>query len=213
VWRTPKLLGGEKVSARGLVLLGMTGLLGAGLAVHGYGHGLVISGATGPIGGAGANSAAPVGAEARGSSTTAVAKSSPKRTLKHSSAPPTTVTGRARPAGPSSGGPSSGGQKLGPQLSSTPYASYAYQIYPGPETSQAQLATAGFAVKVSPSLGHITISARADASSGPPQVTTYPSGDRVYFIEASFGDDSGNADYSYGDDGLVVTNSKGQIVE
>ncbi|MGC8626323.1 MAG: hypothetical protein ACP5VR_02010 [Acidimicrobiales bacterium] len=191
----------------------MTALLGVGLAVHGYGHGLVVSGTTGPLGRAEANAAAPLGAKARGSSTTTAASSSPKTTLKHPSRPPTTVTGRARSAGTSSGTSSSTGQKLGPPLSSTPYAAYAYQIYPGPETSQAQLATAGFAIKVSVSQGHITVSAQANGSSGPPQVTTYPAGDRVYFIEASFGDDSGNADYSYGDDGLVVTNSKGQIVE
>jgi hypothetical protein len=35
----------------------------------------------------------------------------------------------------------------------------------------------------------------------------------VYFVEATFGDDSGDADYNYGDDGLVVTTSTGRIVQ
>jgi hypothetical protein len=37
-------------------------------------------------------------------------------------------------------------------------------------------------------------------------------GARVYVVEASLGDDSGNADYNLGDDGLVVTNAQGRIV-
>jgi hypothetical protein len=35
----------------------------------------------------------------------------------------------------------------------------------------------------------------------------------VYVIEASMGDDSGNSDYSLGDDGLAVTDSQGRIVQ
>jgi hypothetical protein len=40
----------------------------------------------------------------------------------------------------------------------------------------------------------------------------YPSGAKVYVIEASLGDDANNTDYSLGDDGLVVTDSGGRIV-
>jgi hypothetical protein len=42
--------------------------------------------------------------------------------------------------------------------------------------------------------------------------TYYPHGARVYVVEASFGDDSGNSDYNLGDDGLVVTDAQGRIV-
>jgi hypothetical protein len=35
---------------------------------------------------------------------------------------------------------------------------------------------------------------------------------RVYVVEASLGDDSGNSDYSLGDDGLVVTDAQGRII-
>ncbi len=40
----------------------------------------------------------------------------------------------------------------------------------------------------------------------------YVGGARVYVVEASLGDDSGNADYNLGDDGLVVTNAQGRIM-
>jgi hypothetical protein len=40
----------------------------------------------------------------------------------------------------------------------------------------------------------------------------YPTGTKVYVIEASLGDDSGS-DYNLGDDGLVVTDSQGRIVQ
>jgi len=40
----------------------------------------------------------------------------------------------------------------------------------------------------------------------------YPLGARVYVVEATVGDDSGNSDYNLGDDGLVVTDAHGRIV-
>jgi hypothetical protein len=46
----------------------------------------------------------------------------------------------------------------------------------------------------------------------PSPPTYYPLGARVYVIEASFGDDSGNTDYNLGDDGIVVTDARGRIV-
>jgi hypothetical protein len=41
----------------------------------------------------------------------------------------------------------------------------------------------------------------------------YVGGVKVYVVEASMGDDSGNSDYSLGDDGLVVTNAQGRIIQ
>ena len=46
-----------------------------------------------------------------------------------------------------------------------------------------------------------------------PAAHFYPGGARVYVIEASMGDDSGNSDYNLGDDGLAVTDSKGRIIQ
>ena len=41
----------------------------------------------------------------------------------------------------------------------------------------------------------------------------YPHGARVYVVETSLGDDSGNTDYSLGDDGLVVTSAQGTVIQ
>jgi hypothetical protein len=46
----------------------------------------------------------------------------------------------------------------------------------------------------------------------PSSPSFYPSGAKVYVIEASLGDDANDSDYSLGDDGLVVTDSSGRIV-
>ena len=35
----------------------------------------------------------------------------------------------------------------------------------------------------------------------------------MYVVEASLGDDANNSDYNLGDDGLVVTDSSGRIVQ
>jgi len=47
------------------------------------------------------------------------------------------------------------------------------------------------------------------------QVTphVYTCGTKVWVIEASLGDDSGNTDYNLGDDGLIVTNAAGRILQ
>jgi hypothetical protein len=45
------------------------------------------------------------------------------------------------------------------------------------------------------------------------QAHFYPHGAHVYVVEAAMGDDSGSSDYNLGDDGLVVTDSLGRIVQ
>ncbi|MGD0321783.1 MAG: hypothetical protein ABSC00_09325 [Acidimicrobiales bacterium] len=57
------------------------------------------------------------------------------------------------------------------------------------------------------------MSVSAAGSTQGAQTSTYPVTDHVYFIEASFGDDSGNSEYNYGDDGVVVTDASGRIVQ
>jgi hypothetical protein len=64
-----------------------------------------------------------------------------------------------------------------------------------------------------PRAGAIEVSVSASGGSQGAQTTTYPASDRVYFIEASFGDESGGLDYNFGDDGVVVTNAQGHVVQ
>jgi hypothetical protein len=54
--------------------------------------------------------------------------------------------------------------------------------------------------------------AAAVRGQGAPASHLYPGGVRVYVVEASMGDDSGNLDYNLGDDGLVVTDAGGRII-
>jgi hypothetical protein len=50
-------------------------------------------------------------------------------------------------------------------------------------------------------------------STQPTENKTYPASDEIYFVEASLGDDSGNAEYNFGDDGVVATNASGHVVQ
>lgn len=177
-------IGPDRVGFRGLLLLAAAALVGIGLAVHGYGRGVVVGSA---------------GIQALRSTDSP----SPASTHHQTSPPPTA-------ASPSPSGPS---QKLGPLLSSTQFAGYAYRIYTGPQTSRTRQATAGFTVQVNPHAGVIVVSIAPAGSNQSAQTATYPSSDRVYFIETTFGDDATDVDYNGGDDGLVVTNAQGYVVQ
>lgn len=103
--------------------------------------------------------------------------------------------------------------KLGPALSSTQYAQYAYRIYPGPVATSTQKAMAGYNISTKLSGSNVVIAVSAVGSSQAPSRRSYAAVDKVYFIEANFGDDAGVSELNPGDDGLVVTNPQGLIVE
>ena len=86
-------------------------------------------------------------------------------------------------------------------------------MYPGSASSQTPLAETGFNLRITSGVSRFTVRISAVGGSQAPQMSTYPNGDRVYFVEAAFGDDSGGSDYSYSDDGVVVTDAQGRIVE
>ncbi len=207
-WR----LGPEQVGPRGLSLLAVVGLVGVVLAVHGYGHGALIAAGPGGVGAptpaAGSHSSSTTGSHAR-SATGSHARSAAGS---HARAGAKSHSGSASSAAKSTSAKAAS-QKLGPLLSSTQYAPYSYQVYPGPESSRARLATAGFTIQVTPHSGALDLSVSASGSGQGAQTSTLPAGDRVYFIEATFGDDSGSADYNFGDDGVVVTNPHGYVVQ
>jgi hypothetical protein len=69
----------------------------------------------------------------------------------------------------------------------------------------------GLAISVRRSGAGISVTAGV-AGQHAPSSAFYPSGAKVYVVEASLGDDANNTDYSLGDDGLVVTDSSGRIV-
>jgi hypothetical protein len=99
----------------------------------------------------------------------------------------------------------------GPLLKSMPYASYAFQIYPGSLSAQARQALAGLTVKIRRQGAQISVTTAVNG--GPTsRPYFYPVGYRVYIVESALGDDAANSDYNLGDDGLVVTDPQGRIV-
>lgn len=98
----------------------------------------------------------------------------------------------------------------GPLLSSQPFAQYAYAIWPGKPGPAAEAAQAGLTISVrGQGTGLSVVAGVTGQQASAPHY--YPLGARVYVIEASLGDDSGNSDYNLGDDGIIVTDAHGRI--
>lgn len=174
------------VGPRAVTLLVITAVAGGVLALHGWSarH----SGLTpGALAGASPGSSAP--------------------------ASPVPSAGSSRSAGPgSTPGSAAPAASPGPLLSSQSFASYSYQVWPGTPSAAAQTAMTGLSISVRRQ--HSGISVAAGVNGQPPAAPqVYPAGTRVYVVEATLGDDSGNSDYNLGDDGLVVTDAKGRIVQ
>ena len=178
-------LGGEPVGRWGIALMGVAGAVGIGLAVHGW--------------------------SARASAVTpGLASGSSSASAPAASAPAGSPAPSAPSAAPSPAA-ASPAASAGPLLSSEPYASSAFLVWPGAPSAAARQALTGLTVSVKKQGSGIKVT--AGVAGQPAQSRVYPAGARVYVIEASMGDDSNNSDYSLGDDGLVVTDSKGRIVQ
>jgi hypothetical protein len=185
----------ERLGTVGLAVLLAGAVLAIGLAVHGYGNrGLALPSV--------ASSAATPGRSQPPPTTTT---STTKTTAKGAAA--------TRGSTSTSTSTSSPATKLGPALSSTQYASYSYRIYPGPVSASTQQAMAGYSISTKVSGANVVVAVTTAGSSQAPSQKTYPAADNVYFVEASFGDDSGTTELNPGDDGLIVTNPQGRIVE
>ena len=130
------------------------------------------------------------------------AKSSPSSGPRATSPP---APSHAPTAGPSR-------SAAGPLLSAQSYSSYSFQVWPGTPSRAATAAMTGLKVSVKRQGSGISVAAGVvgQPASAP---HFYPNGARVYIIEASMGDDSNSSDYNLGDDGLVVTDSAGRIVQ
>ena len=184
-------LGGEPVGRWGVALLAVTGIVGLLLAWHGW---------TG-------RSVAVAPSLAGKTATGGPAHSTPGATASPAPAPASSA-----PASPAAGPAPTASAKAGPLLSSEPYASVTYQVWPGPPSAAAQAALTGLSVSVRRDGAGISVTAGVN---GQPATAPrfYPRGARVYVVEASLGDDSGNSDYNLGDDGLVVTDAQQRILQ
>ena len=122
-----------------------------------------------------------------------------------------TATATATPAATAS--PSPTPAAAGPQLRTEPYASYAYQVWPGPLSADGKLALTGFSLTVTRQSGGITVKAIQDGTPMTSVSHFYAAGAKVYVLDSNLGDDGGgNVDYDESDDGLVVTNARGQVL-
>lgn len=181
------------VGPLGVTLLGVTAAAGLVLAVHSW-SGRHAGLTPGALAGGGSSPAATAG-PARPSRSAGPSAPAP---APHASAAAPRASGASPQAGP------------GPLLSSQSYAQYSFRVWPGTPSASAQAALTGLSVKVRRQGSGISVTAGViGQSAGAP--TFYPHGAAVYVIEASLGDDSGNSDYSLGDDGLVVTDARGRI--
>ena len=112
---------------------------------------------------------------------------------------------------PPSGHPSGRPAGVGPRLASQSFASYSYPVWPGAPSAAAKTAMTGLSISVRRTGSGISVS--AGVSGRPGAAHAYPGGARVYVVEASMGDEAGSSDYNLGDDGVVVTDAQGRIVQ
>ena len=172
----------------GLSLLAVTALTGVVLAVHGW---------------SGRHSGLPAGA---------LAGSSPSQTPSARPTPPGRAAGPSAPAATPGGPGASHAAGPGALLSAQSYAQYSFRVWPGTPSAAGQAALTGLTVKVARHGSGIMVTAGVIGQpANAPRF--YANGAVVYVVEASLGDDSGNSDYSLGDDGLVVTDAQGRIVQ
>lgn len=174
---------GGSVGPAGATLLLAAAVVGGLLAVHGWST-RQAGPPPGPLGLAGASASTPP----------------------HQSSP-----GGAPSTSPTGGDPTGAPAGAGPLLSSQSFARYSYVVWPGVPSAAAKAAMTGLTISVHRSGSGISVTAGVSGHPGNPHV--YPGGARVYVVEATMGDEAGNADYNLGDDGVVVTDAHGRIVQ
>jgi hypothetical protein len=114
-------------------------------------------------------------------------------------------------ASPSATAPAS--TAAGPQLSTQPYASFAYLVWPGPLSATGKVALSGWKLTVTRKTGGITVKALQGGQLMTAVSHFYPDGAKVYILDSDLGDDAGpGTDYDDTDDGLVVTNAQEQVL-
>lgn len=89
----------------------------------------------------------------------------------------------------------------------------AYEIYPSMSSSALQGAEDGFSIHVAPtSGGMLLISIKSQFPGGPSLQQKALGTDHVYWVEANYGDDAPGQDGNLGDEGVLLTDAQGYIV-
>jgi hypothetical protein len=128
-------------------------------------------------------------------------------------APPVAATSSPAAASPPSATataavPASAAAAAGPLLSSMPYASFAYLVWPGPVSADGKLAMSRWKLAITRQAGGITVQAAEDGQSMASVSRFYPGGAKVYILDSDLGADAvGNTN-----EGLEVTNTQGRVL-
>lgn len=132
---------------------------------------------------------------------------------RQSGPPPGALGGAGSAASSSPPGGAPAGRPAGsrPLLASESFASYTYRVWPGARSAAARTAMTGLSISVRRTGSGISVSAGTHGR--PAAAHAYPGGARVYVVEASMGDEAGSTDYNLGDDGVLVTDAQGRIVQ
>ena len=98
-------------------------------------------------------------------------------------------------------------------LSNTQYFPYAYQVYPGPTSPQAQAALAGFNLSSTTLQNGTTKVTVTLVGTSQYQSFMLRPDYKLYIIETSMGDDNFHFDSSLGDDGFVAVDPNGYVAQ
>lgn len=121
---------------------------------------------------------------------------------------PAAASSPSAPATATAAVPASAAAAAGPLLSSMPYASFAYLVWPGPVSADGKLAMSRWKLTVTRQAGGITVQAAEDGQSMASVSRFYPGGAKVYILDSDLGADvAGNTN-----EGLEVTNTQGQVL-
>ena len=118
-------------------------------------------------------------------------------------APPVAAT-----SSPAATVPASAAAAAGPLLSSMPYASFAYLVWPGPVSADGRLAMSRWKLTVTRQPGGITVQAAEDGQSMTSVSGFYPGGAKVYILDSDLGANAPGTT----NEGLEVTNTQGQVL-
>ncbi len=112
-----------------------------------------------------------------------------------------------------SGGAQTSGSAPRVRLQDTPYMNYAYLISDNATSPQEDAALAGFQVqKQTLADGSLQVTLKALQPEYHDQTYMVQPGEKLYFIETSFGDDRSSQEYNLGDDTAVLVDADGYII-
>jgi hypothetical protein len=137
-----------------------------------------------------------------------------QRGIDAAAAPPPAASSSPAPATASSSGAAAApanaqaSAAAGPLLSSMPYASFAYLVWPGPLSADGKLALNRWKLAVTKQAGGITVQAAQDGRSMASVSHFYPGGAKVYILDSDLGNNAPGTT----DEGLEVTNAQGQVL-